>query len=288
MQGPVSRFYFNDRLRLHYAEWGAEDRPTLLLVHGGQDHCRSWDWVCRALGDRFHILAPDLRGHGDSAWAAGCGYTLAEVVADLVQLLRQRSRGKVHLMGHSYGGAASLLLAGIYPELVERLVVVEGTWQWQRTAALPPLADRVRGWVDRLHGLSARAPRKYATLEDAAERMRAENRSLSAEQAWHLTVHGMHQNEDGTFGWKFDNYVRAPFPLQVTRDDVRDIWSRVACPTLLIRGGDSWLEDPEAAGALALFRDARARTIEGAGHWPHHDRFEEFLGLVRPFLTAEG
>src|SRR5262245_60405649 len=66
LQGPASQHYISHRLRLHYVDWGNEDAPPLLLVHGGRDHCRNWDWVAERLRKDWHILAPDLRGHGDS------------------------------------------------------------------------------------------------------------------------------------------------------------------------------------------------------------------------------
>ena len=65
MEGPTSHFYFSQRLRLHYVDWGNEGAPPLVLVHGGRDHCRNWDWVAARLRDRYHVIAPDLRGHGD-------------------------------------------------------------------------------------------------------------------------------------------------------------------------------------------------------------------------------
>ena len=60
MQGPTSHLYFSQRLRLHYVDWGNEDAPALLLIHGGRDHCRNWDWVAERLADRYHIIAPDV------------------------------------------------------------------------------------------------------------------------------------------------------------------------------------------------------------------------------------
>jgi len=68
-RGPTSRIFFSQRLRLHYVDWGNEGAPPLLLVHGGQDHCRNWDWVAEDLRHDWHVICPDLRGHGDSAWA---------------------------------------------------------------------------------------------------------------------------------------------------------------------------------------------------------------------------
>ena len=78
--GPASSYYVSQRLRLHFVDWGNEDKPPLLLVHGGRDHARSWDWVARELRDDYHVIAPDLRGHGDSAWAIGGHYTVQEFV----------------------------------------------------------------------------------------------------------------------------------------------------------------------------------------------------------------
>ncbi len=73
MPGPTSHLYFSQRLRLHYVDWGRDDAPALLLIHGGRDHCRNWDWVAERLADRYHVIAPDLRGHGDSEWASRLG-----------------------------------------------------------------------------------------------------------------------------------------------------------------------------------------------------------------------
>ena len=61
--GPTSHSYFSQRLRLHYVDWGNPDAPPVLLVHGGRDHCRNWDWVARALRKNYHVIAVDLRGH---------------------------------------------------------------------------------------------------------------------------------------------------------------------------------------------------------------------------------
>jgi len=60
---PKDRFYESQALRLHYADWGNEAAPPLLLIHGGRDHCRSWDAVARALQPHFHVIALDL-AHG--------------------------------------------------------------------------------------------------------------------------------------------------------------------------------------------------------------------------------
>ena len=68
---PQSRYYQSQGLRLHFTDWGNPSAPPLLLVHGGLDHSRSWDHLAQALRADFHVVAPDLRGHGCSGWATG-------------------------------------------------------------------------------------------------------------------------------------------------------------------------------------------------------------------------
>src|SRR5712691_5377531 len=66
--GPTSHYFYSMRLKLHYVDWGNHEKPPLLLIHGGRDHARNWDWVAQDLRRDYHIIAPDLRGHGDSQW----------------------------------------------------------------------------------------------------------------------------------------------------------------------------------------------------------------------------
>ena len=110
--GPTSSFYISQRLRLHFVDWGGEGKPPLLLVHGGRDHARNWDWVARALRDEYRVIAPDLRGHGDSDWSVGGQYTLPEYVLDIAQLIDVLDLAPLRIMSHSMGAAVSLFYTG--------------------------------------------------------------------------------------------------------------------------------------------------------------------------------
>lgn len=288
MQGPTSHIYFSQRLRLHYVDWGNQDAPTLLLVHGGRDHCRNWDWVAEALRDQYHIIAPDLRGHGDSQWMVGGSYNQIDYVYDIAQLLRQTQKGPVTIIGHSLGGSISLLYTGLYPESVCKLVAIEGMGpppQMIKARIEQPVENRLNLWVDELRKLSGRVPRRYASLEEAYERMQTENPHLTEAQARHLTIHGSNQNEDGSFSWKFDNYVRVFPPTGLEFAQQYHLFNRITCPTLLIRGTESWASDPAEDGRANHFRDARVVNIPNAGHWVHHDQLQPFLDVTRSFLA---
>ena len=287
-RSPTSHIYFSQRLRLHYVDWGNEDAPHLLLIHGGRDHCRNWDWVASELRDDYHIIAPDLRGHGDSQWMIGGGYSHIDYVYDIAQLVQQKHMTPITVLGHSLGGSISLIYAGLYPDVVNKLISIEGMGappSWARGGAQSKVHRRLHGWVNDLRQLSARIPRRYATLEDAFHRMQTENPHLTAEQARHLTIHGSNQNEDGTYSWKFDNYVRSFSPLGLDHEEIQALYNRIDCPTLLIYGTESWASNPEVDGRTDPFKNVTVRGIENAGHWSHHDQFDEFMRIVRDFLA---
>lgn len=286
--GPTSRHFLSQRLRLHYVDWGNSDAPPLILLHGGQDHCRNWDWVAAALRRDWHIICPDLRGHGDSAWSSDGNYTMAGYVSDLAQLVQQQKLAPATIIAHSLGGSIALRYTGIYPASVRRLIAIEGLVpspqrlaERERKAA----AARMAEWIAARHALAGRQPRRYASIEEAFARMQEKNRHLSPEQARHLTQHGVNQNEDGTYSWKFDNYVRVWPPYDMPLADLESLWAAITCPTLLVSGRESWLSNPLEDGRIAHFHTARVATFERAGHWVHHDRLEAFLAEAAAFIA---
>jgi len=286
-EGPVSRSYVSQRLRLHYVDWGNPGAPPLILLHGGRDHCRNWDWVANALRRGWHVIAPDLRGHGDSAWSADGNYLLANFISDLAQLVHQQELAPVTIVAHSLGGNIALHYAGLYPDAVRKLVAIEGLGPSRRQIASETgrtIVERMHEWVEQRRALAGRVPRRYPSIEAALARMQEENKHLSPAQARHLTQQGVNQNEDGTYSWKFDNYVRVWPPSDMARRDTELLWSRIACPTLLVYGAESWATDPRQDGRIEHFHTAEVLMVEGAGHWVHHDKLDVFLGALRGFL----
>lgn len=283
MSVPESRFFQSQGLRLHYLDWGNEDAPLMLLVHGGRDHCRSWDLIARSLQPHFHVLAPDLRGHGDSDWTKGGSYSLTEYVYDLSRLVRSTAADQVTMVGHSMGGMVGLIYAGTFPDQVSALVVLDGVTVLP-SAKRVPAHERIAKWVGQLDKLEDREPRRYRTIEDAAAQMRANNTRLPSELAQHLAAFGLRRNKDETYSWKFDPYQRAMAPHRLSPEDHVSLWSRITCPTLLLHAEESFLESPETAGLANCFEQARTETISGAGHWLHHEKPDEVLYSIRTFL----
>ncbi len=285
---PTSHNFISQRLRLHYVDWGNPAAPPLLLLHGGRDHCRNWDWVAADLARDWHVIAPDLRGHGDSAWSPDGNYGMAAFVYDLAQLIHGLQLAPLTIVAHSLGGNIALRYAGLYPGNVAKIVAIEGLGpspaQREKMGAAGA-DDRMRRWIDEVRGLAARQPKRYASIDAALARMMAENAHLSEAQARHLTAHGVLQNEDGSFSWKFDNYNRAWSPVDIAYADLEALWGRIACPTLLVYGAESWASNPAVDGRVAAFAHARVELFERAGHWVHHDRTADFIACTRTFLN---
>jgi pimeloyl-ACP methyl ester carboxylesterase len=288
--GPTSYSFMSQRLRLHYADWGNPDAPLLLLLHGRQDHCRSWDWAARELRADWHVIAPDLRGHGDSAWSPDGNYLLVDFVYDLAQLIHQLGETPLTIVAHSMGGGISLRYAGLYPQNIRKIVAIEGLGlspEKSAERAGMPIAQRFRQWIDDKRTAASRQPRRYATIEEALQRMRLANKYLTDAQARHLTIHGVNRNEDGTWSWKFDNHLKVRSFLDVPEAELVNLWHKINCPTLLMHGVNSWGSNPRVDDRLRHFPTARLVEFEDAGHWLHHDQFDLFMAELKQFLGAD-
>ncbi len=284
---PEANTYQSQGLRLRYTDWGNASAPPLLLIHGGLDHSRSWDQIARALRPTFHVIAPDLRGHGDSDWATGSSYSLADHVYDLTCLTKSAGLEEVAIVGHSMGGMVSLTYTGAFPDKVSRLVVLDGVTSFP-ARTVKPIDVRIAEWVSDLDRTAQRKIHRYPSVAAGADRILARNARLTREQAMHLATHGMKRADDGGYCWKFDPYLSARAPYRLSLEDYTALWSRIQCPTLLVSGSESFLPDPATAGVLTHFRQAELIRIEGAGHWLQHDKAAEVIGVLKTFLDASG
>jgi len=286
--GPASRTYFSQRLRLHYTDWGNSDAPPLILLHGGRDHCRNWDWTAEELRHDWHVICPDLRGHGDSEWTSDGNYPSLGYIYDLAQLVEQLELAPVTIVAHSLGGNIAMRYTGLFPDKVRKLVAIEGMGRSPEMQAEQDkigLPSHLRDWIEAKRKFAGKQPRRYPTFDDALQRMKDENGHLSAEQVRHLTIHAVIRNEDGSYSWKFDPLIRNWWPHDFPSDDIEKIWGAITCPTQLHYGNDSWASNPAKDGRMGAFGDnVTVKEFDNAGHWLHHDQFDEFMKTIRAFL----
>lgn len=289
----TERFFRSGTLRVHFRDWGGDGLPPLVIVHGLRDHSHSFDDLARALRDAFHVYALDLRGHGDSETTPY--YAFGHFVLDLRNLVQALRLERPVLIGHSLGGEVVASYAGSFPDVPDRLVLIEGLGP-------PPLdMDREVDWTKAGFGRIDRARQGtpgLESLEAAYRRLCERNPRLGEEQARRLAVLGTRLREDGRLEWKFDPMlctlaVSGTFYL----DYVRAFWRRITAPTLVVHGaasGEFWHERPGAtylepddlAARLGSFRHATLVEIPDAGHMVHFDQPDALAAAIRAFLCA--
>ena len=255
---------------LHYLEWGDLAKPPLILLHGGSAHAHWWDHIAPVLAHDFHVLALDLRGHGDSSWVSGApAYQIEDYVADLTEFVSRLALPAFVLVGHSLGGFIAMSYASIYPSHVRALVVID-------------IGPRIGG--SRIMRLLQRMPSPvYADEADVYARFRLLPQETSATPALlhHVAWHSVRQQRDGCFALKFDRATLGREPR-----DLRAQLPSIHCPTLIFRGSESHNLSTEAlAEMVRLCPQARGREIAGAGHHVFLDKPEEFLTAVQNFVS---
>lgn len=281
---PVSHFFYSDRLKLQFWDYGRDAKPSLVLVHGGLDHARNWDWVARFLRENYHVYALDLRGHGNSTWAPGAMYSLAEHVLDLSALLDIINDFPIRLIGHSLGGGIALHYAGVYPQRVYKAISIEGLGLAPESSLHAPPSKRLRAWTEAVRDAEKRRPKTYPSLRSAVARMKEANPHLSDEVAEHLTLHGTNWDPDGSLVWKFDNYARIFPPYGLQMEETREIYGQIQCSVLLFWGLESFLPVPESDPRRLAIRRNRIVKVPNAGHWVHHDQLDLFLRESAAFM----
>ncbi|GIX31696.1 MAG: hydrolase [Porticoccaceae bacterium] len=283
---PTSRRFRSGALELHYLDWGGPDTPPLILLHGIRDHAHSWDRIAPALAARFRVVAPDLRGHGDSDWSRDGAYLPIHFLEDLAALVEVLGGGPVDLVAHSFGGNPAVRYAALYPERVRRLVLADALGPSPRAERLwaeQGEIRRTREWLERRRAARARAERALPSLEEAAGRLRKGNPRLAEAWALHLARHGTRPSGEG-WVWKHDPLVGIFAPEDFAVPLAR-FWQAITAPVLILTGSETWNANPAEDGSHRHFRAARCRTFPGAGHWLHHDQPKEFVAAVAEFLA---
>src|SRR5262249_33924338 len=158
-------------LSLSFLEWGTAGRPALCFLHGGAPHAHWFDRAAPAFTDRFHVIALDQRGHGESEWAKPPAYATENFAADLLDFVDALGLGQVALIGHSMGGHNAMSFSAWHPERVRALVIIDSR----------PMIP-----TDRLHRLPRRREptrRPYPPPEAAAQSFRLVPRETNADPA---------------------------------------------------------------------------------------------------------
>jgi pimeloyl-ACP methyl ester carboxylesterase len=292
---PPERSYDFDsagvRLRVH--EWGDPARRPLLLGHGMWDHSRGFDTLAPLLAARFRVVAFDGRGHGDSAWCDS--YLWPNDVNDVCRVLASLG-GPVQLVGHSRGGAMFTDAACAAPELVQRLVNLDGLGPPKEGLSMPgqppataSAALKLAAFLDgRRKAAGFPDWRPSPSLDVLMERRKAMNPRLSDAWLRYFVFHGSRHTADGV-RWKVDPQAGRGFGPW-SPDWIAPYWRHLRAPMLLLTGAapDTWGPPTPAMieERLHHVRQVEHVVVPDAGHFIHMERPAAVADLVLGFLGA--
>jgi lipase len=248
-------------------EWGEPGRPALVCLHGVSSHARHFAKLAERLADRFHVVALDLRGHGDSPWEPP--WHLEQHVADV---LVSAPPEPAAWLGHSFGGRIAYETAAAAPERVERLVLLDP-------------AIRIPPHVGMVSAERARLDRSYPTFDEGIDRRYEESVLTTAPRdlvASELSVHLL-AGAEGRWRYRYCQSAVVAAYGEMTREPPP--FERVRIPTLLVLGETSYIPYDELLGAhTAALGDLLEVAVIPAGHTLLWDALDATAAAVEEFL----
>lgn len=255
-------------MKLAYTETG--DGPPLVILHGLFGSGRNWAALAKRFGARHRVIATDARNHGGSPWDDGMAYPA--MAADLLELIATLDLDRPVVLGHSMGGKTAMYAALSEPDMFGGLIVadmapVAYTHTHAALVAAMRAVDllRVKRRADADEALAPAAPQR-SMRDFLLQNLVFEN----GRARWRINLDSIAAHMTGLIGWALPRDAK---PYQG--------------PALFVHGGRSKFVIPAYHAEIRrLFPKARIDTIEGAGHWLHADKPEEFAAVVEGFLET--
>jgi pimeloyl-ACP methyl ester carboxylesterase len=255
-------------MHLHSKVYGSESLPVLIILHGLLGSSDNWHSFGQRFGARFHTFILDARNHGRSPHSESFNYQV--MAEDVVEFMKQQNISSTALLGHSMGGKTAALTALLYPELVDKLIVVDIAPRSYKTHH-----DQV---FDALTFINLN---EFKYRKDIDEALTVKIPEISVRQ---FLMKNLARDETGSFRWKMNLEVIEKNYAQINQELPQD--RQFKKPSLFIRGGNSdYIRIDDLPLIAQLFPGSEVITINNAGHWVHVDASDEFSDIVFDFLS---
>ena len=269
---PTDRFLMVGRLRMHYVDWGNPTAPPLIMVHGLDRVAHTFDHVAPHFRARFHVIALDMRGHGDSGWDPAGRYQVEDHAGDLEGFVSALGLRNITVWGNSTGGRVVQVFAGMHPELVSHVIAED----------VGP--ERPRQIADNYSRRVAQEEAGWASEDELLAQLRKTNAGTSDAVLVPYVRYGTKRRDDGRIVWKRD-------PALVKGFVATDLWRfvrEIKAPTLYVIGGRSTIVPQATQDELKkVLPLVTIVTMPGLGHYPSDEEPVRFLEIVDQFLAAQ-
>jgi pimeloyl-ACP methyl ester carboxylesterase len=269
-----------ETVRLNYLDWGPRFHPTMLVcVHGLTRQCRDFDVLAKGLSRDYRIICPDIVGRGRSGWLNDkSGYNFETYIAHMTDLIEHLGKEQVDWLGTSMGGIIGMRIAAERPEMIRRLVLND-VGPLVSAAGLQQIAQYV-----------GEDPR-FRTLTQVMEYLKRVHSGFGelSDALWsEMTTHSVLRLPEGGYALHYDPAIGTQFKRQPIKDiDLWEVWDKITCPVLALRGEMSQLLTRETAQKMSE-RGPRAKVVEiaGVGHAPALMSPDQ-IAIVRDWLVPE-
>lgn len=287
MESTSLRIPVTDGLSLHALEWSTEGVP-MILVHGFGNEAHLWDDFAPHVAEHYRVIALSLRGHGDSDWDPEHRYDYDSHVADLMAATSHLGIDRMVLVGFSLGGRVAMLYAGIAPEKLAGLVIVDSAPELDARGT-----TRIRMEVSEHQAPSFATVREYETVL-------SHNYPVASPDAIaRMAKHALKQDEDGKWRLKMDTAYRGVDGPKLSEEDMaareadhmKNMWAaleKLPCPTLVVRGAASDIMSPEVADRMVdeVIPNATLAVVPQAAHSVMTDNPTGFNEAVCSFVLG--
>ncbi|MBM4255344.1 MAG: alpha/beta fold hydrolase [Deltaproteobacteria bacterium] len=253
-------------MELHY-EYSGQGHP-LVILHGLFGSLENWRTLSKAFAQSFQVFALDQRNHGRSPHSEVFDYQA--MLEDVHEFIYQHELPTIHLLGHSMGGKVAMQFALTYPDLVDKLVIVDIA-----PKVYPP------GHDDVFAGLFACDPATIRSRQEADAALTPHLPDLTLRQ---FLLKNLERNEGGSFQWRINlDGIHRNYHEMLKTFAANGTFAK---PTLFIRGENSgYIRDHDLVTIREIFPAAQLTTIANTGHWVHSEAPQEFARIVIDFLS---
>ena len=269
--------------------WGSSGAPKLFMLHGRMDSSATFQFVVDALQHSWHIIAPDWRGYGASEWQSR-PYWSHDYLADLDCLLEHFSQGQpARIVGHSMGANIASIYAGVRPERVAQLVMLDFLGLKPDQHADAPSA--IGSWLEALRAQPKM--RVYPDHASLARRLTMSNPRLDEKKAEFLSRTTSRQHPDGNVGMACDPWHKIPSPLPYRVEDVKAAWRKIQAPVLMVFADDGYVRQrfcnaqDEYRSRIESFPNVKVVIVTDAGHNVQHDQPERVAAAIEEFMLRQ-
>lgn len=286
---PEDRWVTLNGMKFHYLDWGNAHLPHVVLLHGGSLTAHTWDMAALLLRDRYHLVALDQRGHGDTDWTPEADLTRDQndlMLEDTRLFMEHLGYERCVLVGMSMGGINSIRYAARHPERLQALCIVD-------IGPAPMQAGQVEMEQFR------EATETLASFDDFLNRAIQFMPHRAPEHLRYSLTHSLRPRDEGGWTWKQDHRGHGA-QSNLSEEEQRAEWAKraeslwadlraIQLPTLLLRGDWSKiLSDEHAREVVAAMHNARLAVVPRATHNVHSDNPADFAQELDGFLTSLG